>query len=195
MRASGKGICFACLCTALTISSCADEERRAQSPASTTNAAGSREASSPSTEASHANIHDVLRRWSAGQKSEAVNTLTQLGDTHVPIARLRLYHMSEKEFVALPQEKRVPLGNEMFNRFETLRDIVREADRQAGDSMSKGDYSAAERIYEALGRLAAANSGPQMTLLANAVGRGIEKRAKAGFSALSAHQTMQPKGR
>lgn len=195
MRASGKGTCFACLCAALTISNCADEQRRADSPTSATNSAGSKEASSPPTEASHANVHDVLRRWSAGQKNEAVLTLTQLGDTHVPIERLRLYNMSEKEFVALPQEKREPLGNEMFNTFETLRDIVREADRQAKDSMSKGDYSAAERIYEALGRLAAANSGPQMTLLANAVGRGIDKQAKAGFSALSAHQTTQPKGR
>lgn len=142
--------------------------------------------------ATSATIQEVLRQWSAGKQDDAIRTFLELYDSRAPVGRLRPFHMTEQQFVELSPETISILNKEMPTTFQLLGQIAREVERRAKNAISEGNVAAAERLYRALEFLGAANRGPEVTLLADAVGKGIDRRAKAGLAALRAQASTQP---
>lgn len=131
----------------------------------------------PTTPGIGVDINDILQQWSPGHPEEAVANFLQLYDEDAPASSYRPFDLSEQEFVSLPQTERDRLKQEMLARFGVLQKFKRELQSQAQAAVAAGDFATGKRLLLAMKRLGAANTGPQVTLLAGLVGKAIEALA------------------
>jgi len=73
----------------------------------------------------------------------------------------------------------------MVATFESLRNLVRETERRARESAAAGHRAEAEALYRAMKVVGSANTGPEVTSLADVVGKSFVKWADAGLAALA----------
>lgn len=187
LRASGAAL----LASLLVVSACAPDSRRAPAESSEPHA-GERPgepqpaALAPGTPTSAPDIRDVLA--STGQFDFAVALIVGMYQSNAPLERYRLYHLSEDEFAALPPDERARLKREMLSRLSQLR-------RFAGDLAQQGelaitgkrkDFDLARMYYEIVRNIGEANSGPEVTLLADTIGRELLKLAESGLAKVEA---------
>lgn len=138
----------------------------------------------PTTPGIGVDINDILQQWSAGHPDEAVANFLQLYDEDAPDSSYRPFDLSEHQFVLLPAGERDPLKQEMLAKFAILQKFSRELQSQAKAAVAAGDYARAKRLLLAMKQLGQANTGPEVTLLANLVGTAIEALANQELAEL-----------
>lgn len=110
--------------------------------------------------------------------------LLVLCESDARISALRPYVMSERQFVTLPETQRESLRMRMAERMIVMRDVGREAIGRGQAAAATGKLSEARRLLRAVKRLGAANRGPQVTLVADLVGKALEDRADIALAEL-----------
>jgi hypothetical protein len=155
---------------------CANEQSTSNRHADESHRLSSRVADQPETPSTAIGINDILEQWSADRKEYAVRRFLQLADTEPSTASYRLFDFSEEYFVSLPEAERDALQEKMLAKFRVLREFARELLRRAEAAVSAGDHATAERLLVNMKRLGAANTGPEVTLVADLVGRKIKEK-------------------
>ncbi len=143
-------------------------------------------------------INDVLDRWSAGQREEAIVALLAMYDSHASAAAYRPFDFTEAQFVALPPADRDSLRERMLTRIEVLRQgVVKEMEKRGREEIVAGRFDEAERTFLTMKQLGAANRSPDVTLLMGLVGKRIEEIADTGRADLAraraGSQTTKPR--
>lgn len=129
-------------------------------------------------------IHAVLRKWSTGDQEGAIAALLELAESKGMPGHCRLSELSEEQFVRVPTTRREVLKEEMLVDVEKFRAVLDEVERRAAAAADAGNIRVAEKLLRAMRYVAAANTGAQMTLLSDMVGRAYVKRADERLSAL-----------
>lgn len=136
------------------------------------------------TPAGTAHVNDVLHQWSTGQEDEAVRAFLRLGQMPPTDASYRLFDLSERQFVALPEVERDQLQQRMLAKFKVVRAFARDLDRRANEALASDDLPMAEKLLLSMKRLGKANTGPEVAHLTNLVGKAIQKLADQGLTRL-----------
>jgi len=135
--------------------------------------------------ASSRNIADVLSLLEKGNADEAVGLFLELVKAGAPDTAFRPTNLSEDAFVRLPAAERDRLQSELLATFHEMRVFAKEIDRRGHDALARGDRDGAQTLFDGLMRLGDANTGKQVTKLADLVGQAIVKRAKQGLGAMT----------
>jgi len=96
-----------------------------------------------------------------------------------PESNWRVDMLSEKEFVALPQAEREEHRTTMLRKIELARALASEINRRGSLAIANDKPAEAAKYIQAMQRLAAANRGPNVTLLLNLIGESFARRAGA----------------
>lgn len=144
----------------------------------------SRAVDPPAPPTNTAHINNVLQQWSTGREEEAVRSFLRLARTQPSDASYRFFDRSEQQFVSLPEAERDQLQEKMLAKFKVVRKFVRELDRRAKGALAADDFPTAERLLVSMKRLGAANTGAEVTLLAELVGKMIQTLADDGLTQL-----------
>ncbi len=118
---------------------------------------------------------DILAKWSAGEHDAAVAGVVALSQSPAGADALRLYAMTEQQFVKLPAERRAELQSEVHESLKHLRALARELRRRASEAATDGRASEADRLMDALRALVRANRGPEVFHAVEMVCKAIEE--------------------
>jgi len=108
--------------------------------------------------------------------AQRAEKLCQLAKSENWRLALRMYDISEADFVALPPKQRDARRAEDLKRVGEVNRIVQTVLARAQRFHADGKLAKADELSTCIRRLIDANSGPNVLALANMVARGIEKR-------------------
>lgn len=182
-RSSPSRWLFVALGCCTAFSSCDSEKPAAPrpTPASLPSESDGKDANA---EPDRERIWIVLDAWKSGRRDEAVATLRTMSRENAPDADYRPYSFSEHEFVARAGAQWQARQKEMMATGDLLREITREIDARAAEARKAGKYSESRALLSTLKQLGAANRGPEVPLLSDALGAMMEKTADKGLSVL-----------
>jgi hypothetical protein len=126
-------------------------------------------------------IEVILEHWSAGEHAHAIELLVEAAEDG---RDLRAFHLSESAFIALPEQERTAAHAAKIARAETLGAIARSVRSAARSAAEQGNQEQADRLAGALKAVGEANTGNDLTQLANLVGEAI-LRASADAEAVA----------
>jgi len=124
-----------------------------------------------------------LDAWALG-KDTAIRAILDLAESSEAENQLRLYDMTEAQFVSLPRSMQATLRTNMEEQLRALRYLAGELIIQAMKARDVGDRDGALKFLRAAKMLGAANRGPNVPLLADLCGKSIEEQAEKALGAL-----------
>ncbi len=133
---------------------------------------------------SDARINGILDSWAVGSKAQAINELMKIADGSDDATLFRPYDFSEEAFVALPRSEREALQKEMLERYSLLKRFALDVRERAQQAVVNGERSKAERMLAVMKQLGEANTGPDVTSVAQLIGRFIRERAAESLDEL-----------
>jgi len=131
-------------------------------------------------------LESVVALFHQGRHEPAREAFLKLAEDHDAPRRLRFYHATEADIVALTEAERRQWRETAYAKISEFRrfwwgieSLTREEHRRTGDA------AAARRSYLALMRLGEANSGPEVSAALDVCGRACLRKAQRELEALN----------
>jgi len=144
-----------CMCAWPACSSSTPNDEREQSKAETTP------------------MMNVLDVWRDGKKSTSLERFMKLHRTTPDDKAFQVFMRSEQQFVDLPRSKRKKVQKELINTFQDVMQFAKIVRSEVERLHEEGKREQSTQLRNALKRLGQANTGDDLTKLANQVGDAI----------------------
>jgi len=135
----------------------------------------------PASIAEPSEMNTVLQLWAENKQDKALEQFIALHRAKGDNQAFRVFARSEKEFVQLPEAKRSSVHDQILKTSDQLRDFSRFVYEKAKSEFEQGSIDKSTALRKALKRLGEANTGEDLTELANMVGDAIVELADRPF--------------
>lgn len=119
----------------------------------------------------------LLEEWATADRDPLIRRVLALSSADSVPGPLRLFQLTEDQFIAFPQATRSALQEEMLPRLKALRELAHEIDQRAAAARIAGEAGKWADYLQCLKRLGAANRGQSVTKLVGLAGKAIEELA------------------
>jgi len=128
-------------------------------------------------------LKNVLASWEAGNKDDAVKQFVSITWTDPSVLEdMPILSMSEKQFVALPQDDRTRIQQEALELTRNLRSLVMHVLSIGDDHAASGDTKTAKKHYGAVRDCGHTLSGRERLLIIQRFGKLAAAKASQSAS-------------